>query len=109
MRLCIAICTRERPRLLRACLASVCAQAVPDGVSAEIVVVENHDRDVSRPIALEVAARVRCRQGLEAARVRVHSAARESETHEGGGVAEGCAPRRKLGLVHCPGRVFLNW
>ncbi|WP_306030345.1 glycosyltransferase family 2 protein [Stappia sp. MMSF_3263] len=56
MRLCIAICTRERPKLLRTCLASVCAQAVPDGISAEIVVVENHDMDVSRPIALDVAA-----------------------------------------------------
>ncbi len=54
MKLCVAICTRERPRLLRTCLDSVCAQAVPDWVSAEIVVVENHDRETSRGVCEEV-------------------------------------------------------
>lgn len=56
MKLCVAICTRERPKMLRACLASVCAQSVPDWVQAEIVVVENHDRETSRHVAEEVAA-----------------------------------------------------
>ncbi|MBC01115.1 MAG: hypothetical protein CML67_16415 [Rhodobacteraceae bacterium] len=56
MKLCVAICTRERPKLLRSCLMSVCGQRVPDGVEVEIVVVENHDKDVSRPITVEVAA-----------------------------------------------------
>ncbi|MBL6431515.1 MAG: glycosyltransferase [Alphaproteobacteria bacterium] len=46
----------ERPKLLRSCLMSVCEQRVPDGVAVEIVVVENHDKDVSRPITVEVAA-----------------------------------------------------
>jgi succinoglycan biosynthesis protein ExoM len=44
MRVLIVICTRQRPRLLDACLASVCAQRRLDGVEMQIAVIENNDR-----------------------------------------------------------------
>lgn len=56
MRICITICTRERPMMLRACLASVCAQAVPAGVEAWVAAIENHDRPASRPVVEAMAA-----------------------------------------------------
>ncbi len=46
----VTICTRDRPILLDACLASVCAQAVPEGVRLEIAVIENNDRLTCEPI-----------------------------------------------------------
>ncbi|MAA99539.1 MAG: hypothetical protein CMN87_09085 [Stappia sp.] len=55
MKLCVAICTRERPRLLRECLNSVVSQEVPEWVSADVVVVENHDRETSRGVCEEVS------------------------------------------------------
>lgn len=55
MRICITICTRERPVMLRACLDSVCVQAVPEGVEAWIAVVENNDRPAARAVADAVA------------------------------------------------------
>lgn len=55
MKLCVAICTRERPRLLRECLMSVVSQEVPEWVSADVVVVENHDHETSRGVCEEVA------------------------------------------------------
>ncbi len=41
MLICIAICTRERPRLLRNCLASIAALTPVSGVSTQVLVVEN--------------------------------------------------------------------
>ncbi len=55
MKVCVAICTRERPILLRSCLESVCRQDVPDGISMDIVVVENHSEEMSRWVTEEVA------------------------------------------------------
>ena len=45
MRLSVAICTRDRARLLDACLASLAGAAVPRGVEWEVVVVDNGSRD----------------------------------------------------------------
>lgn len=56
MRICVTICTRERPAMLRRCLESVCAQAVPEGVAVTVAVVENHDRPASKPVVEAVAA-----------------------------------------------------
>lgn len=55
MKICITVCTRERPVLLRKCLESVCAQEIPEGVEADIAVIENHREDISRFVTEEVA------------------------------------------------------
>jgi succinoglycan biosynthesis protein ExoM len=44
IRVLVTICTRNRPILLEACLASVCALEKPAGVAFEIGVIENNDR-----------------------------------------------------------------
>lgn len=43
MRIVIAICTRQRPKLLETCLSSVIAQMPQNGVHIEIAVIENND------------------------------------------------------------------
>ena len=44
MRVLVTICTRGRPRLLRSCLDSVCAQIPYPGADMDILVVENNER-----------------------------------------------------------------
>lgn len=56
MKVCVAVCTRERPKLLRNCLESVCRQDVPDGITMDIVVVENDSENKSAWVADKVAA-----------------------------------------------------
>src|SRR5262245_11448036 len=44
IRVLIAICTRQRPKLLDTCLASVCAQQQTESAAFEIAIIENNDR-----------------------------------------------------------------
>ena len=50
LRVLVTICTRGRPILLDACLASVCVQDIPDGVAVEIAVIENNAALTCQPI-----------------------------------------------------------
>ena len=54
MRVVVTLCTRERPKLLRACLVSLLGQAVPDSVFFAIVVVENDATPSSATIIAEL-------------------------------------------------------
>lgn len=56
MRICVVICTRQRPVMLRRCLESVCAQAIPEGVAAEIAVIENNAAPDMAGLVAEMAA-----------------------------------------------------
>lgn len=56
MRILVTICTRNRPRMLEACLRSVTAQSVPDGVQCDIAAVENDSALSCEPITRRVAA-----------------------------------------------------
>lgn len=55
MRLLVTICTRNRPKLLEACLRSVTASSVPAGVECAIAVIENNDRITCTPLVERVA------------------------------------------------------
>lgn len=55
MRVCVTICTRLRPVMLRRCLDSVCAQAVPEGVEVTVAVIENHHEPAAAPLVDQVA------------------------------------------------------
>lgn len=52
MRICIAICTAGRPRMLRACLLSIFRQELPQGATVSILVVDNNpDREAESLVA----------------------------------------------------------
>ncbi|MCZ8374322.1 MAG: glycosyltransferase [Beijerinckiaceae bacterium] len=56
MRILVTICTRARPKMLEACLRSVTAQQVPEGVTCDIAVIENDAALHCIPIVDAVAA-----------------------------------------------------
>jgi succinoglycan biosynthesis protein ExoM len=56
MRILVTICTRNRPKMLEACLRSVTAQAVPEGIACDIAIIENDAALTCQPIADRVAA-----------------------------------------------------
>lgn len=55
MRILVTICTRNRPKMLEACLRSVTAQAVPAGVTCDIAAIENDSALTCLPITRRVA------------------------------------------------------
>ncbi|HEX6002064.1 MAG TPA: glycosyltransferase [Hyphomicrobiaceae bacterium] len=52
----VALCTAQRPRMLESCLASLVAQRIGAGVDLTIAVVENHATQSCRPIVERFAA-----------------------------------------------------
>lgn len=60
MRVLITICTRNRPKGLDACLASVCALEKPENAEFEIAIIENNDHVTME----EIAARHRAASGI---------------------------------------------
>lgn len=60
-KLVFAVCTRNRPAMLRYCLATVLKQDIPDNVDLEIVVIDNSEdtemRERNRDIANSLPAR----------------------------------------------------
>lgn len=56
LKVVVALCTSQRPRMLRNCLDSLVRQRLPADVSLAIAVVENHARDTCREIVDRYAA-----------------------------------------------------
>ncbi len=54
---CVAVCTAQRPTMLRACLESLIAQEVPTGWKAEIIVVDNETPPGAASIAREFSGK----------------------------------------------------
>ena len=52
----IAICTCQRPVMLRSCLVSVLNTRLPDGCSTSIVVIDNDPQQLARPVVDELSA-----------------------------------------------------
>jgi succinoglycan biosynthesis protein ExoM len=56
LKVVVALCTAQRPRMLRDCLLSLVGQEVPEGVLLTIAVVENHATDACREMVEHLAA-----------------------------------------------------
>lgn len=56
LKVVVALCTSQRPRMLQDCLDSLVRQRLPQGVSLAIAVVENHATDACRGIVERFAA-----------------------------------------------------
>jgi succinoglycan biosynthesis protein ExoM len=88
MKVVVTVCTRERPKMLRACLEAITAQKLPKELSLAIVVIENDEFPRAAPLVSELS---------QLSGIPIHYA---HEPRLGIPIARNCA--LEIALKHCP-------